>query len=154
MNHIVSSVELSSPMPAMSFCSSYFTHYKAKHCYKLSNPMNCQFWHHICVQLKELPQNMVSHPYFIFRNQLNIEHFLFCLIFSYHWETLYEPHCQWCWVKFTHAGHVILQLILYKWWSKMSLQAFQPYKLPILTSQLHPAQRAPPRYGVIPLRYL
>ena len=33
----------------------------------------------------------------------------------------------------------------------MLLQAFQPYKLPILTSQLHPAHRATPRYGVTAL---
>ena len=32
----------------------------------------------------------------------------------------------------------------------MLLQAFQPYKLPILTSQLCLAQRATPRYGVTP----
>ena len=62
--------------------------------------------------------------------------FYFYLTFSYHWETLYEPHCQQCWVKFIHAGHVILQLILYKLWSKTLLQAFQPHQLPILTSQL------------------
>ena len=33
----------------------------------------------------------------------------------------------------------------------MSPQAFQPYKLPILTSQLHSAHRATPRYGVTAL---
>ena len=43
------------------------------------------------------------------------------LIFSYHWETLHEPHCEQCWVKLTHASHVILQLILYKLWSKTLL---------------------------------
>ena len=113
---------------------------QAKCHYKLSNPINCQFWHHSCVWLKELPQNMVSHPYLIFRNKWDIKQFLFLLTFSYHWEILYEPHCQQCWVKFTHAGHVILQLIIYKLSSKTLLQAFQPYKLPILTSQLHLAQ--------------
>ena len=121
---------------------------------KLSNPINCLFWHHSYIWLNRLPQNMVSHPYLIFRNKWDIKHFLFFLNFSYHCKMLYEPHCQWCWVKFTHAGHVILQLILYKLWSKMSLRAFQPYKLPILTSQLHLAQRATPKYGVIPLPYL
>ena len=30
----------------------------------------------------------------------------------------YEPYCQQYWVKFTHAGHVILQLTLYKLCSK------------------------------------
>ena len=95
------------------------------------------------VWLKELPQNMVSHPYLIFRNKWDIKQFLFLLTFSYHWEILYEPHCQQCWVKFTHAGHVILQLIIYKLSSKTLLQAFQPYKLPILTSQLHLAQSYP-----------
>ena len=85
---------------------------QAKCHYKLSNPINCQFWHHSCVWLKELPQYMVSHPYLIFRNKWDIKQFLFLLTFSYHWEILYEPHCQQCWVKFTHAGHVILQLIL------------------------------------------
>ena len=40
-------------------------------------------------------------------------------------------------VKFTHTGHVILQLILDTLCSKTLLQAFQPYKLPLLTSQLH-----------------
>ena len=45
---------------------------------------------------------------------------------------------------FTHAGHVILQLILYKLCSKTSLQAFQPHKLPILISQFHPAWRLIP----------
>ena len=112
MNHIVGSVEWNSPMLVMSFCSSYFTNYEAKHCYMLSNPINCQFWHHSCIWLEELPQNMVSHPYLIFRNKWDIKHFLFLLTFSYHWEILYEPHCQQCWVKFTHAGHVILQLII------------------------------------------
>ena len=58
---------------------------------------------------KELPQKILSHPYLIFRNQLDIKHFLFLLTFNYHWEVLYKPHCQWCWVKFIHAGHVILQ---------------------------------------------
>ena len=94
---------------------------------KLSNPINCLFWHHSCIWLEELPQDMVSHPYLIFRNKWHIKHFLFFLTFSYHWEILYEPHCQQFWVKFAHAGHAILQLILYKLWSKMSLQAFQPY---------------------------
>ena len=110
--------------------------------FQISNPINCQFWHHSCIQLEELPQDMVSHPYLIFRNKQDIKDFLVFLTFSYHWETLYKPHCQLCWVQFTHAGHVILQLILYKLWSKTLLQAFQPYKLPILTSQLHPAWRA------------
>ena len=123
MNHIVSSVEFSSPMLVMSFCSSYFTSYEAKHCYELSNPINCQFWHHSCIWFKELPPKMVSHPYLILRNKWDIKHFLFLLTFSYHWEILYEPHCQQCWVKFTHAGHVILQLILYKLWSKTLLMA-------------------------------
>ena len=86
--------------------------YEAKHCYMLSNPINCQFWHHSCIWLEELPQNMVSHPYLIFRNKWDIKHFLFLLTFSYHWEILYETHCWQCWVKFTHAGHVILQLII------------------------------------------
>ena len=93
---------------------------------------------------------MVSHPYLIFRNKWDIKHFLFFLTFSYHWQILYEPHCQQCSAQFTHASHVTLQLILYKLWSKTSLQAFQPYKLPILTSQLHPAQRATNKYGVTP----
>ena len=90
-------------------------------------------------------QNMVSHPYLIFRNKWDIKHFLFLLTFSYHWEILYEPHCQWCWVKFTHVGHVILQLILWKLWSKTLLQAFQPHKLPILKSWLHLAWIATPQ---------
>ena len=107
-------------------------------------PINCQFFHHSCIQLEELPPNLVSYAYLIFRNKWDITHFLFFLTFSYHWEILYEPHCQWCWVKFTHAGHVILQQILYKVWSKMLLWTFQPYKLPILTSQLHPTLRAIP----------
>ena len=154
MNHIVSSVELSSPMLVMSFCSSYLRSYEAKHCYKLSNPINCQFWHYSCIWLEELPQKMVSYPYLIFRNKWNIKHFLLLLTFSYYWEILYEPHCQQCWVKFTHAGHVILQLILEKLWSKMLLWAFEPYKLPILTLQLCPAQRAPPKYGATALPYL
>ena len=98
-------------------------------------------------------QEMASHPYLIFRNKQDIKCFLFLLTFSYHWETLYKPHCQLCWDQFTHAGHVILQLILYKLWSKILLQSFQPYKLPILTSQLHPGWRATPRYGVTPLPY-
>ena len=97
----------------------------------LSNPINCQFWHHSCVWLEEPPQNMVSHPYHIFRNKWDIKHFLFLLPFSYHWGILYEPHCQWCWVKFTNAGHVILQLILWKLRSKTSLHAVLPHKLPI-----------------------
>ena len=88
---------------------------------------------------------MVSHPYLIFRNKWDIKHFLFLLTFSYHWEILYEPHCQQCWVKFTYTGHVIVQLILVKLWSKTLLRTFQPHKLPILTSQLHPAWRATPK---------
>ena len=100
------------------------------------------------------PQILVSHPYLIFRNKWDIQYFLFFLTFSYCWEILYEPHCQQCWVKFTHAGHVILQLILYMLWSKMSLWAFQPYKLPILTSQLCPAQWATPKFGITSLPYL
>ena len=87
----------------------------------------------------------VSHPYLIFRNKLHIKHFLFLLTFSYHWEVLYKPYCQWRWVKFIHAGHVILQLILYKLWSKILLWAFQPHKLPILTSQLHPDRMSYPQ---------
>ena len=59
----------SSPMLVMSFCSSYIRSYEAKCCYDLSNPINCQFWHHSCVWLKELPQDMVSHPYIIFRHK-------------------------------------------------------------------------------------
>ena len=93
---------------------------------KLSNPICCWFWLHSCIQFKELPPKIVSHPYLIFRNKWNIKHFLFLLTFSYHWEVLYKPHCQLCWGKFIHAGHVILQLILYKLWSKILLQAFQP----------------------------
>ena len=103
---------------------------------------------------KRYPQKIVSHPYLIFRNKWDIKHFLFLLTFSYHWEVLYKPHCQWCWVKFIHAGHVILQLILYKLWSKTLLQAFQPHKLLILTSQFHPARRATPKISVTPLPYL
>ena len=80
--------------------------------------------------------------------------FCFLLTFIYHLETLYKPHCWQCSVKFIHAGHVILQLICWKLWRKMLLQAFQPHKLPVLTSQLHLAQRATPRYGVTPLPYL
>ena len=154
MNHIVAGVELRWPMLVMSFCSSYVRSYEAKHYYKFSNPINCQFWHHNCVWLKELQQEMVSHPYLIFSNKQDIKCILFLLTFSYHWETLYEPHCGRCWVKFTHEHHVILQLILYKLWSKISLQAFQPYKLPILTSQLHPAERASLSNGVTPLHDL
>ena len=30
--------------------------------YMLSNPINCQFWHHSCVWYEKLPQKMVSHP--------------------------------------------------------------------------------------------
>ena len=100
-----------------------------------SNPINCQFWHQSCIWLEELPQNMVSYAYLIFRNKWDIKHFLFLLTFSYHWEILYKPHCQQCWVKFAHAVHVILQLIHYKLWSKTLLHAFQPYKLPIVTSK-------------------
>ena len=66
---------------------------------ELSNPINCQFWHHSYIQLEELPPNMVSHPYLIFRNKWDIQHFLFFLTFSYHWQILYEPHCQQCWVS-------------------------------------------------------
>ena len=83
---------------------------------RLSNPINFQLLHHSCIQLEELPPNLVSHPHLIFRNKWDITYFLFFLTFSYHWQILYEPHCQCCWVKFTHAGHVILQLILYKVW--------------------------------------
>ena len=90
------SVVLSSPMLVMSFCSSYIRRYEAKHHYDLSNPINCQFWHHSWVQLEELPQNMVSHPYLIFSNKQDIKHFLFLQTFSYHLETLYETHCWQC----------------------------------------------------------
>ena len=49
---------------------------------------------------------------------------------------------------------LLLLLLLYKLWSKTLLHAIQPYKLPILTSQLHPAQRATPKNGVTPLPYV
>ena len=88
---------------------------------------------------------IVSQYYLIFRNKWDIEHFLFLANFSYHREMLYKPLCLLCWVNFIHAGHVILQLILYKLWSKMLLQALEPYKLPFMTSQLHPAQRDIPK---------
>ena len=126
MNHIVSSVELSTPMRIMSFCSSYLRSYEAKCGYKLFNPINCQFWHHSWAHLEELPWEMMSHPYFIFSNKQDTKYYLLLLSFSYHWETLCEPHCWWHYVKFTHAGQVILLLILYKLWSKMLLQAFLP----------------------------
>ena len=103
---------------------------------------------------KRYPQKIVSHYYLIFRNKWDIEHFLYLANFSYHREILYKPLCQLCWVKFTHADHVILQLKLYKLWSKTLLQAFKPHKLPILTSQLHPAQWATPKNSVTPLPYL
>ena len=154
MKHILSSVQLRWPMLVMSFCSWYFTSYEAKHCYKISNPINCQFWHHSCIWLKVLPPHLVSHPYLIFTNKWDIQHFLFFLTFSCQWEILFETHSQQCWDKLTHAGHVILQLILYNLWSKTLLQAFQLYKLPILTSQLHQAWRATPTFGVISLLYL
>ena len=103
----------------------------------------------VSFSLKSYPQIWGHTPTLIFKNKWDITLFLFFVTFSYHWEILYEPHCQWCWVQFTHAGYVILQLILYKLWSKMLLWEFQPYKLPILTSQLHPAWRAIPKFGVV-----
>ena len=87
-------------------------------------------------------------PTLSLRNKQDIKHFLFILTLSYHWETLFKLHYWWCWVKFTYTGHVILQLILYKLWSTMlQYWAFQSHKLPILTSQLHLAWRATPRFG-------
>ena len=132
-------------MLTMSFSSEYFTSYEAKCCYKLFNPIISQLCHHSCIQLKEISQQIVSHYYLIFRNKWNIKHLLFLLTFGYHWEILYEPLCQLCWVKFTHASHVILQLILYKLWSKILLSVFQPHKLLILISKLHPARRPTPK---------
>ena len=87
---------------------------------------------------------MQQNPYLIFRNKSDINHFLFFLTLRYHWEILYKPYCQQCWFKFTHACHVILQLILYNLCIKMSLQIVQPYKLPILSSQLHSAVEIQP----------
>ena len=117
-------VQLSSPMLVMSFCNQYFTNYKAKCCYEISNPINSQFWHHSCIWLKELSPNLVPHPYLIFRNKWDSKHFLFFLTFSSPMLVI-----------------IILQLILYK----LLLWDFQPYKLPILTSQFHPAWRATPK---------
>ena len=102
----------------------------------------------------EIHPNLVSHPYLISRNKSDVNHFLFFLTLRYHWEILYETHCQQWWGKITHAGHVILQLILYKFYSKMSLLAFQPYELPILTSQLFPAKRKTFIFGGTHLSYM
>ena len=89
--------------------------------YKLSNPINCQFWHHSCTKHEELPSNLGSHLYLIFGHMWDIQHILFFQIFIYHWKIVYAPHYKWCWFMFTYAGHVILQLILYKLCRKTSL---------------------------------
>ena len=73
---------------------------------------------------KSYPEKWCHTPYLILRNMQEILHFLFLLTFSYPWETLYKPHCQQCWVKFSHASHVILQLKLYKLWSKTLTTSF------------------------------
>ena len=152
MNHIVSGVKFTDAGHVILQLILYKLW--SKMLLRAFEPINCQFWHHSHVWLKEVSQDMVSHPYLMFTNKQDIKHFLYLLTFIYHWETSYEPHCQQCWVQFTDAGHVILQLILYKLWSKTLLWAFEPHKLPILTSQSCLAQRGIPRYGVTPLPYL
>ena len=152
MNHIVSGVEVHQ---CWSCHSAANTLQAMKQNVETFEPH--KFANDITHLVKEVPQDMVSHPNLMFTNKQDIKHFLFLLTFSYHWETSYEPHCttgKQCCVKFTNAGHVILQLILYKLWSKTLLWAFEPHKLPILTSQLHLAWRGTPRYGVTPLPYL
>ena len=105
--------------------------------------------------LKSYPKVWMSYPYFIIRNKEDIKHFPFILTLSYHWETLFKPHYQWwCWVKFTHAGHVILQLILYKLWSKTSLQAVQPINCQFWHYSCIWLKELPQGLNVIPLLYL
>ena len=55
-------------------------------------------------------------------------------------------------VKFTNAGHVILQLIQVM--RQNVAMSSQPHKFPILTPESCPAQRATLRNGVTPLPYL
>ena len=90
---------------------------------ELSNPLNCQFWHHSCVWLKRATPKLVSHTYLIFRNKWDIKHFLFFPTFSYHLEILYEPHCQGglylTWLY--NANWLITTLIIQK------EQKFQPF---------------------------
>ena len=77
-------------------------------------PIDCLFWHHSCIRHKELPPNLVSNAYLIIRHMWDIQHILFFLTFSFHWKIFIKPYCMWAWVKFTYAGHVILQPILYQ----------------------------------------
>ena len=107
-------------------------------------PIDCLFWHHSCIRHKELPPNLVSNAYLIIRHMWDIQHIIFFLTFSFHWKIFIKPYCMWAWVKFTYAGHVILQPILYQLCCKTLLLAFQPYKLWILASQLHSAKEIPP----------
>ena len=139
MNHIVSGVKFTDAGHVILQLILYKLW--SKMLLRASEPHKLPILTSQSVWLKEVPQDMVSHPSLMFTNKQDIRHFLFLLTFSYHWETLYEPHCQQCWVQFTDAGHVILQLILYKLWSKTLLWAFEPHKLPILTSQSCLAQR-------------
>ena len=80
--------------------------------------MNCQFWLHCFIQLKEKPPYLMSQPYLIFRYKWDIKHYLFFLTSATTVKLGYKPHCQQCLLKFTHACHVILQLILSKLSSK------------------------------------
>ena len=83
----------------------------------------------------------MSHPYTLsleINEILNI--YLFFLTFSYHWANFEMNHIvSSIELSSPYAGHVILQLILYKLCSRTYLWAFQPYTLPILSSQLHSA---------------
>ena len=56
-------------------------------------------------------------------------------------------------VQLNYHSHVILKSIPQKLWSKMSLQAFQPYKCTIPTWQLCQTWRATLKVGVICLPY-
>ena len=88
-------------------------------CKSFPSSINCQFWHHSCIWFKEPPPNFVAHTYLIFRNQKDIQHFLY-------FPNFHLPLGNFIWthivsrvqLMFTHAGHVILQLILYKLCSK------------------------------------
>ena len=67
--------QCNSTMTVMSSWSQYIKSYEAKCCYKVHSPTNAQFQHNSCVRLEELPSQLVSHAYFIFRNKRDISHF-------------------------------------------------------------------------------
>ena len=61
--------------------------------------------------------------------------FLFLLTFSYHWKSLYEPHCWQCSDHPSLSGYSAANTL--EVMKENIAMSFLPHKLPILTSQFH-----------------